>query len=61
MANELVTILHKLDRDTEKQAHEREEKQLSTEKEGERKNDFRSWLRRKAEGTAWNADVGHDV
>ena len=42
MANELVTILHKLDRDTEKQAHEREEKQLSTEKEGERKNDFRS-------------------
>ena len=37
MANELVTILHKLDRDAEELANEREWKRLLIEKEEERK------------------------
>ena len=37
MANELVTILHKLDRDAEERADERERKRLLIEKEEERK------------------------
>ena len=37
MANELATILHKLDRDAEERAEERERKRLQMEKEEERK------------------------
>ena len=37
MANELATILHKLDRDAEERADEREQKRLLIEKEEERK------------------------
>ena len=37
MANELATILHKLDRDAEERAEEREWKRLQIEKEEERK------------------------
>ena len=37
MANELATILHKLDRDAEERAEERERKRLQIEKEEERK------------------------
>ena len=37
MASELATILHKLDKDAEEQADERERKQLLVEKEEERK------------------------
>ena len=37
MANELATILHKLDRDAEERADERERKRLLIEKEQERK------------------------
>ena len=37
MANELATILHKLDRDAEERADERERKRLLIEKEEERK------------------------
>ena len=42
MANELAVILHKLDRNAEERADERERKRLLIEKEEDRKTSFRS-------------------